>query len=335
MNDDIDALQTPENGKTSKLGRAATAIGSVLEAPEYGRAAATSVPTLPTAESMPALAPQTFLADAPSLAAPAFGDRAVIAAEAKSPVDQSGTQEPAIEAPTNETDEAAAQATPDYPDHPYAKIIPPIVGQAFDTLVADTKHFGQREPIYLHEGKVLGGRDQLCACLKAGVRPTFVNYEGDDSLGFLINRTVGRIYLDETQRALVAARVEELGHGGDRKSVQGANLLGRSTAAKMLNVSKRSVTSAAKVLKSGEPKLVQAVEQGKISVSVAAAVADLTPEHQEAVAAAALADDKKTALATIKALRGSRESRESKQPAALAPVDERATVIVTNSESVV
>ena len=100
MNDDIDALQTPENGKTSKLGRAATAIGSVLEAPEYGRAAATSVPTLPTAESMPALAPQTFLADAPSLAAPAFGDRAVIAAEAKSPVDQSGTQEPAIEAPT-------------------------------------------------------------------------------------------------------------------------------------------------------------------------------------------------------------------------------------------
>ena len=98
----------------------------------------------------------------------------------------------------------------------------------------------------------------------------------------------------------------------------------------MLNVSKRSVTSAAKVLKSGEPKLVQAVEQGKISVSVAAAVADLTPEHQEAVAAAALADDKKSALATIKALRGSRESGESKQPAALAPVDERATVIVTN-----
>lgn len=111
MNDDIDALRSAENGKTSKVGRAATAIGSVLEAPEYSQAAATSIPTLPAAGSMPALAPQPFLADIPSLAAFAFDDRTVIAAEAKSPVDRPGAvQQPASETSTNEADGAAARA---------------------------------------------------------------------------------------------------------------------------------------------------------------------------------------------------------------------------------
>jgi len=111
VNDDIDALRSAENGKTSKVGRAATAIGSVLEAPEYSQAAATSIPTLPAAGSMPALAPQPFLADIPSLAAFAFDDRTVIAAEAKSPVDRPGAvQQPASETSTNEADGAAARA---------------------------------------------------------------------------------------------------------------------------------------------------------------------------------------------------------------------------------
>lgn len=128
MNDDIDALQSPENGKTSKVDRAATAIRLVLEAPEYGWAASTSVPTLPTAESMPASAPQTFLADIPSRAALAFGDRTVIAAEAKTPVDRPGAvRRPAGETSTN-ADGAAARAIQVYPEHPYAEIIPPIVG---------------------------------------------------------------------------------------------------------------------------------------------------------------------------------------------------------------
>ena len=150
MSDDIDALQSAENGKTSKVDRAATAIGLVLEATERGQAATTSIPTLPTAESMPALAPQTVLADIPSLAALAFGDRTVIAAEFKTPVDRPGAvRQPASETSTNEADGAAARPIQGYPEHPYAKIIPPIVGQAFDMLVADTKRFGQREPIYL------------------------------------------------------------------------------------------------------------------------------------------------------------------------------------------
>ena len=133
MNVDIDALQSAENGKTST----ATAIGSVLEAPQYSRAAATSIPTLPTAESMPALAPQPFLADIPSLAAFAFDDRTVIAAEAKSPVDRPG--QPASETSTNEADGAAARAIQVYPEHPYVKTLPPIVGASQLCDEADTK----------------------------------------------------------------------------------------------------------------------------------------------------------------------------------------------------
>jgi hypothetical protein len=138
-------------------------------------------------------------------------DRTVIAAEFNTPVDRPGAiQQPANKTSTNEADGSAAHAIQSYPGHPYAKIIPPIVGPAFDILVADTKRFGQREPLYLHGGEVVCGRDQLRACSMAGARNALEIYEGDDPLGFLLTRTVGPRYLDETQRALVAARVEEV-----------------------------------------------------------------------------------------------------------------------------
>src|SRR5271170_4969929 len=138
MSDDIDALQSAENGKTSKVDRAATAIGLVLEATEYGWAAATSIPTLPTAESMPASAPQTFL-DIPAPAAPAFGDRTVIAAEFKTVDGPGAVQQPASETPTNEADGAAARAIQVYPEHPYAKTILPIVGASQLSDEAETQ----------------------------------------------------------------------------------------------------------------------------------------------------------------------------------------------------
>jgi hypothetical protein len=188
----------------------------------------------------------------------------------------------------------------DYPDHPCAKILPPLLEPEFATLLADVRDYGHREPIFIHDGHMLEGRDRYRACLEIGVQPKFDTYEGGDPIGFLLSRTVRRRHLNESQRACVAAKLVTMGHGGDRKSVQDANLhFDQTAAAVLLGVSKRSVASAAKVLNRGDPELVRAVEHGRLSISAAAAAVGLSPGRQKAAASAALEGDLKSARAIL------------------------------------
>lgn len=74
-----------------------------------------------------------------------------------------------------------------------------------------------------------------------------------------------RRHLNESQRQMVAARIANMPHGGDRKSDQSPNLdLDRSAdhAAKMLNVSRAGVFQAKHVLQEAAPEVVQAVDAG-------------------------------------------------------------------------
>ena len=67
---------------------------------------------------------------------------------------------------------------------------------------------------------------------------------------------------------MVAAKLETMKQGRPNKD---ANLqVYRSDAAARLHVSTRSVADAAKVRSTGNPRLVDRVEAGKIAVSVAA-----------------------------------------------------------------
>jgi hypothetical protein len=88
---------------------------------------------------------------------------------------------------------------------------------------------------------------------------------------------------------MVAAKIANLEHGGDRKSNQAANLpldaVTQPEAAALLNVGERSVRSAKQVLDECAPQLVSAVEHGDIAVSTAAEIATLPEEEQEEVIA--------------------------------------------------
>ncbi len=217
--------------------------------------------------------------------------------------------------PAEETPHAQAdvdeRATPEQtPVHPLAEIFPLLEGPEFDALVSDIAKQGQLEPIVLFEDKILDGRNRYRACVAAGVVPRFEPYGGDDPLGLVVSRNVRRRHLDESQRALVAAKLETMRHGGNRKG-QDANLrVDRSDAAKMLSVSERSVASAAKVLAEGEGELVRAVEQAKIKVSAAAKATKLDTESQHQVAEKALAGDAKAARTIIAQARRARPRTE-------------------------
>jgi hypothetical protein len=74
--------------------------------------------------------------------------------------------------------------------------------------------------------------------------------------------------LDESQRAIAAARLATLGVGRPTISPIG-EIKTQTAAAALLNVGKRSVERAREVLDEGAPELIEAVERGRVSVSAA------------------------------------------------------------------
>lgn len=169
--------------------------------------------------------------------------------------------------------------------HELANVFPLIEGDEFAGLVADIGKQGLLEAIVLLDGKILDGRNRYRACVEAGVEPHFEEFDGEDPVAFVVSKNVARRHLDESQRAMAAARIATL-QNGQRKSASPIGE-GRSQAeaAQILNVGKRSVERARDVLDQGEATLVKAVEQGKVSVSAAADVATLPKQEQAEIVA--------------------------------------------------
>jgi N6-adenosine-specific RNA methylase IME4 len=173
-----------------------------------------------------------------------------------------------------------------YDFHPLADIFPLIEGAEFDDLVADIRAHGLHEPVVLFEEMILDGRNRYRACVEAGTECRFETYQGKDPVGYVVSLNLRRRHLNESQRAMVAAKLETFQHGGGRKSDQNANLhLDREHAASLLNVSERSVASAAKVIDHGILELQTKIEQGVVSISAAADVVELSQDEQREIVA--------------------------------------------------
>ena len=105
--------------------------------------------------------------------------------------------------------------------------------------------------------------------------------------GFVISLNLHRRHLTESQRAMVAAKLANLSLGSNQYSPIGEPSMTQAAAADLLSVGKRSVERAREVLREAPPEVARAVEQGAMSVSLAAQVAAL-PEPDRAVVAAAV-----------------------------------------------
>lgn len=165
--------------------------------------------------------------------------------------------------------------------HPLADVFPLIEGAEFDALVADVAKQGLLEAIVTLDGDILDGRNRYRACVAAGVEPHFEVFEGADPVAFVVSKNVARRHLDESQRALASSRIATLQKGANQHAQICAP--SQSEAADLLNVSRRSVQHASKVLDEGTPELVKAVERGQIAVSKAAELTKAAPEFQRAV----------------------------------------------------
>jgi hypothetical protein len=131
-----------------------------------------------------------------------------------------------------------------YEAHELANVFPLMDDAAFAELKQDIEAHGLIEPIVLFEGRILDGRNRYRACREAGAEPKFKDFDGSDPVSYVVSLNLKRRHLNETQRAMVAAKLANMPRGGDRPSPKDPNFesanfpnhfVSQSAAAEMLN----------------------------------------------------------------------------------------------------
>lgn len=172
--------------------------------------------------------------------------------------------------------------------HAVADTFPLMDRAELERLVEDIRVNGLREPITLHsDGSILDGRNRERACAVAGVEPRFIEWDGEGSaVDFVLSMNLHRRHLNESQRAMVATRLATL-RDGQRKPpapigapTQPIDVATQNEAADMLNVSRRSLQRARRVIDNAPPEVVAGVDAGVISVTRAAAEVPKKPRKQ-------------------------------------------------------
>ena len=130
--------------------------------------------------------------------------------------------------------------------HPLANLFPMLDEQQAEELASDIRANGLRQAITTFDGKILDGRNRYLACVSAGVEPLFEEFAGDDPLGYVVSLNLNRRHLNESQRAMVAAKLATM-RQGERTDLQpSANWpkVSQDKAAKIMSVSPRSIRRA-------------------------------------------------------------------------------------------
>lgn len=190
--------------------------------------------------------------------------------------------------------------------HEYVKLFPELSDEQIQELADDIAANGLRQPITVdEESRILDGRHRLAACTIAGVAPRFETFRGTDEekLAFVVSTNLHRRHLTQSQRAMIAPKLEQAFKQaamarksaalkkGDKAPVP-ANLPerekgdSRDKVGEALGVSGKSVDMATKVASKGVPELSAAVERGQVAVSAAAEVAEMPKEKQAEIVAA-------------------------------------------------
>ena len=104
--------------------------------------------------------------------------------------------------------------------HPLSAMFPPI-SEDFGKLAADIKLHGLHQRIVLYQGKILDGNNRYRACSLAGIKPTFVDYPGDDAAArnYVISANIHRRHLDADQRREIIAALLKADPAQSNRSV--------------------------------------------------------------------------------------------------------------------
>lgn len=170
-----------------------------------------------------------------------------------------------------------------YEYHEVANIFPMMSADEFSALVEDIRANGQRQPIYLHDGKIIDGRNRYRACQQLGIEPDTRVWDGVGSLvSFVVSLNLQRRHLTSSQKATVAMDVLPMLEA-EAKERQGARndihqLIDECSnepreripqaleqAAQMVGTNRQYVSDAKK-LRDEAPELLERVRSGELTI---------------------------------------------------------------------
>ena len=156
--------------------------------------------------------------------------------------------------------------------HPVLAAFPEITGPEMIAFGEHVATHGVLEPIVLdHLGRLVDGRARAIAAGMRGLDcPEERLDEGADIVDFVLARNLHRRHLNESQRAMIAARIATIPHGGVRQVGNAAEGTTQGEAAQRLRVSKRSTTKAKLVISDGTPEQIAAIDEGRSTISAIA-----------------------------------------------------------------
>jgi len=168
-------------------------------------------------------------------------------------------------------------------EHAFAKLFPFASDEEIEGIATRMAEQGFREdrPIILYDGKILDGRNRRKALARAvRIKGTPISgwcrvYDGPlDPLEFVLSENLDRRHLSESQRAIVAANLANWSRGMSKPGQESAHVHTRDEVAKILNVSKRSISYAKQIIGRSDA-LAMAVSEGKLKVRTAAELIEL------------------------------------------------------------
>lgn len=153
---------------------------------------------------------------------------------------------------------------------------------AFEILKDDIKTNGCHTPLWLYDGMIIDGRHRFEACEELDIKPKYETFEGteEEMLAFVISQNLHRRHLSESNRATIASCLANM-PVGKPKGKKAAYSVTQPVAARLLNVSLRSVSSAKAIKENGSPLLNNKVANGEITVSAGEKIAKLPYAEQD------------------------------------------------------
>lgn len=166
-----------------------------------------------------------------------------------------------------------------YELHPLCTLFPRLSGNEFESLCADIRNNGLRNPIVMHEGMILDGGNRYRACIEIGIEPDFVEFDGGNLVSFVLSVNLHRRHLSAGQQAAIVASAQDWGNAQPaNRPGKAGNVTGLSTVADRAAISGASDKTqrmADKVAKA-DPELAKQVAHGEISLPKA--IKSITPQ---------------------------------------------------------
>lgn len=149
-----------------------------------------------------------------------------------------------------------------YEDHPLAASYPLLDEPELNILAEDIKAYGLRNPVVLHQGKILDGRNRYRACQLVNVIPDFKHLkEGDNPLFFVHSVNGKGRKITQSQVALAEVLSVKIWDEMPESEKTGEHQAGVAN----WDVSRTMVSKARKVLKEA-PESVPDIQSGKTSL---------------------------------------------------------------------